>query len=64
MYLEHFNLQRHPFRMAPEEDFIYMSQQHSRAFVYMDSAVWSPEGFVVVSGEKRDLLERPTRQYL
>jgi general secretion pathway protein A len=51
MYLEHFSLQRHPFRMAPEDDFIYMSQQHSRAFVYMDSAVWSPEGFVVVSGE-------------
>ncbi len=51
MYLDHFDLQRHPFRMAPEEDFIYMSQQHSRAFVYMDSAVWSPEGFVVISGE-------------
>ncbi|WP_127560767.1 ExeA family protein [Saccharospirillum alexandrii] len=51
MYLEHFGLQRHPFRMAPEDDFIYMSQQHSRAFVYMDSAVWSPEGFVVISGE-------------
>ena len=51
MYLEHFSLQRHPFRMAPEDDFVYMSQQHSRAFVYMDSAVWSPEGFVVISGE-------------
>lgn len=51
MYLEHFDLQRHPFRMAPEDDFVYMSQQHSRAFVYMDSAVWSPEGFVVISGE-------------
>ncbi|MHA7881207.1 MAG: AAA family ATPase [Saccharospirillum sp.] len=51
MYLEHFRLQRHPFRMAPEDDFVYMSQQHSRAFVYMDSAVWSPEGFVVISGE-------------
>lgn len=51
MYLEHFELQRHPFRMAPEDDFVYMSQQHSRAFVYMDSAVWSPEGFVVISGE-------------
>lgn len=51
MYLDHFDLKRHPFRMAPEDDFIYMSQQHSRAFVYMDSAVWSPEGFVVISGE-------------
>jgi type II secretory pathway predicted ATPase ExeA len=37
--------------MAPEEDFLYMSRQHSRAFVFMDSAIWSPEGFVVISGE-------------
>lgn len=51
MYLDHFGFDRHPFRMAPEEDFLYMSRQHSRAFVFMDSAVWSPEGFVVISGE-------------
>ncbi len=51
MYLEHFGFDRHPFRMAPEEDFLYMSRQHSRAFVFMDSAIWSPEGFVVISGE-------------
>jgi len=51
MYLEHFGFGRHPFRMAPEEDFLYMSRQHSRAFVFMDSAIWSPEGFVVISGE-------------
>lgn len=51
MYLEHFEFARHPFRMAPEEDFLYMSRQHSRAFVFMDSAIWSPEGFVVISGE-------------
>lgn len=51
MYLEHFGFERHPFRMAPEEDFLYMSRQHSRAFVFMDSAIWSPEGFVVISGE-------------
>jgi len=51
MYLDHFGFERHPFRMAPEEDFLYMSRQHSRAFVFMDSAIWSPEGFVVISGE-------------
>lgn len=51
MYLNHFGFARHPFRMAPEEDFLYMSRQHSRAFVFMDSAIWSPEGFVVISGE-------------
>ena len=51
MYLEHFGFKRHPFRMAPEKDFLYMSRQHSRAFVFMDSAVWSPDSFVVISGE-------------
>lgn len=51
MYLDHFSLTKHPFRMAPEESFVYMSQQHSRAYVYMDSTTWSPESFVVISGE-------------
>lgn len=65
MYLEHFGLHRHPFRITPEDDFIYMSQQHSRAYVYMSSAIWSPEGFVVVSGEigsgKTTLLKKTIR---
>lgn len=65
MYLEHFGLRRHPFRMTPEDDFVYMSQQHSRAFVYMNSAIWSPEGFVVISGEigsgKTTLLKKTIR---
>ncbi|WP_227662859.1 ExeA family protein [Marinobacter daqiaonensis] len=42
-----------------------MSQQHSRAFVYMNSAIWSPEGFVVISGEigsgKTTLLKKTIR---
>ena len=65
MYLEHFGLRRHPFRMTPEDDFVYMSQQHSRAFVYMNSAIWSAEGFVVISGEigsgKTTLLKKTIR---
>src|SRR5690554_4316931 len=65
MYLEHFGLRRHPFRMTPEDDFVYMSKQHSRAFVYMNSAIWSPEGFVVISGEigsgKTTLLKKTIR---
>jgi len=65
MYLEFFGLHRHPFRITPEDDFIYMSQQHSRAYVYMSSAIWSSEGFVVVSGEigsgKTTLLKKTIR---
>lgn len=65
MYLEHFGLHRHPFRITPEDDFIYMSQQHSRAYVYMSSAIWSSEGFVAISGEvgsgKTTLLRKTIR---
>ncbi|NWN91393.1 AAA family ATPase [Marinobacter adhaerens] len=65
MYLEFFGLHRHPFRITPEDDFIYMSKQHSRAYVYMSSAIWSSEGFVVVSGEigsgKTTLLKKTLR---
>lgn len=65
MYLEHFGLHRHPFRITPEDDFIFMSQQHSRAYVYMSSAIWSSEGFVVISGEigsgKTTLLKKTIR---
>ena len=65
MYLEFFGLHRHPFRFTPEDDFIYMSQQHSRAYVYMSSAIWSSEGFVVISGEigsgKTTLLKKTIR---
>ncbi|WP_119395154.1 ExeA family protein [Salinibius halmophilus] len=51
MYLEHFSLKDQPFRTAPEGSAVFMSQQHSKAFVYMDSSAWSPESFVVISGE-------------
>jgi len=65
MYLDFFGLHRHPFRITPEDDFIYMSQQHSRAYVYMSSAIWSSEGFVVISGEigsgKTTLLKKTVR---
>jgi general secretion pathway protein A len=65
MYLDFFGLHRHPFRITPEDDFIYMSQQHSRAYVYMSSAIWTSEGFVVISGEigsgKTTLLKKTIR---
>lgn len=65
MYLEFFGLHRHPFRITPEDDFIYMSRQHARAYVYMSSAIWTSEGFVVISGEigsgKTTLLKKTIR---
>ncbi|WP_428244136.1 ExeA family protein [Gynuella sp.] len=67
MYLKHFKLKRHPFQMKPDDDFLYMSSQHSRALVFMDYAAWNPEGFVIISGEigsgKTTLVKRLLRNY-
>jgi type II secretory pathway predicted ATPase ExeA len=51
MYLEHFGLSAQPFQLTPDSDFLFMSQSHSRAKVYMDYTVWNREGFVVITGD-------------
>ena len=51
MYLEYFGFKINPFQMNPDNEFLYMSQQHARALVYMDYAAWKPGGFVVITGE-------------
>lgn len=51
MYLNHFNLKEHPFRLTPDNDFFYMSRSHARAKSYMDYAIISRDGFVVITGE-------------
>ena len=62
MYLEHFALKEHPFRLSPDPNFLYLSKQHSRAKSYLESTVWFADGFVVITGEigcgKTTLIEK------
>lgn len=51
MYLDYYGFKINPFQMIPDNKFLYMSQQHARALVYMDYAAWKPGGFVVITGE-------------
>jgi type II secretory pathway predicted ATPase ExeA len=51
MYLEAFNLKTYPFQVAPDANFLYLSKAHARAKAYLDYAIWSPDGFVVITGE-------------
>jgi len=66
MYLEHFGLNKAPFQIAPDDRFLYLSPQHSKALVYMDYAAWQPDGFVIVTGEigsgKSTLVKRLLRK--
>lgn len=62
MYLEHFTLKDHPFRLSPDPNYLYLSKQHSRAKSYLESTVWFADGFVVITGEigcgKTTLIEK------
>jgi len=51
MYLEHFGLREHPFKLTPDSEFLFMSEGHARAKAYMDYTIWNRDGFVVVTGE-------------
>ena len=62
MYLQLFNLEEHPFRLSPDPNFLYLSEQHARALAYIESTIWFTDGFVVISGEigcgKTTLIEK------
>ena len=51
MYLQHFEINDHPFRLTPDTDYLYMSPVHSRAKAYMDYAIFNRVGLVVITGE-------------
>jgi len=51
MYLKHFGLAEHPFRMTPDPRYLYLSRAHSRALAYLDYAVMNPDSFVLITGE-------------
>jgi len=51
MYLEHFGLSDEPFRMDPEGEYIYLSENHRRARTFMEYSLFREGGFVVVTGD-------------
>ncbi len=50
MYLEHFGLERPPFAMHPDPDFLYLSEQHSSAKAFLESSAFVNDSFVVITG--------------
>lgn len=50
-YLQHYNLEKAPFGLSPDPEFVYWSKQHARAKAYMESTIWLSDGFVVITGE-------------
>lgn len=50
-YTEHFELREQPFRLTPDPEFLYWSEQHQQAKSYLESTIWLADGFVVLTGE-------------
>jgi general secretion pathway protein A len=50
-YLDHFQLKDQPFRLTPDPDYVFWSEQHLKARRYLDSTVWLADGFVIITGE-------------
>lgn len=51
MYEEFYGLTERPFTLLPDPDFLYMSPQHKLARSYLEYAITSRLGFVVLTGE-------------
>ncbi|MEL6869262.1 MAG: AAA family ATPase [Pseudomonadota bacterium] len=50
-YTEYFELKEQPFRLTPDPDFVYWSEQHQQAKSYLESTIWLADGFVILTGE-------------
>lgn len=51
MYLEHFGLTRFPFSIAPDPDFLYLTQAHQDALAHLHYAFAGSGGLVCLTGE-------------
>ena len=51
MYLDYYGLKEMPFRLSPDPDFQFESGCHAKGRAYLDYALMTGEGFVVLTGE-------------
>jgi general secretion pathway protein A len=50
MYNEFFGLQKDPFNLTPDPEFLYMTAQHREALAGLTYAILARKGFVVLTG--------------
>ena len=51
MYTEHFGLSEAPFSIAPNPQYLYMSQRHKDALAHLLYGIQSDGGFILLTGE-------------
>ncbi|WP_338053316.1 ExeA family protein [Pseudidiomarina taiwanensis] len=51
MYLNHFGLHTVPFSIAPDPQFLYMSERHQEALAHLSYGLQGSGGFILLTGE-------------
>ncbi|MFH1146278.1 MAG: XrtA/PEP-CTERM system-associated ATPase [Pseudomonadota bacterium] len=51
MYESFYGLTDRPFRIVPDPDFLYLSEEHRLALVYLEYGLANQAGFIVITGE-------------
>ncbi|WP_411357944.1 ExeA family protein [Pseudidiomarina salilacus] len=51
MYLNYFGLQTEPFSIAPDPQFLYMSERHQEALAHLSYGLQGSGGFILLTGE-------------
>lgn len=51
MYFDYFRLKKNPFRITPDEGFIYLLGGHKRSYAYLKYTSWANDGFMLLTGE-------------
>ena len=51
MYLNYFGLQAEPFSIAPDPQFLYLSERHQEALAHLSYGLQGSGGFILLTGE-------------
>ncbi len=51
MYEKFFNLKECPFRLPPDPEYLFLSNQHKLALVHLEYGLTHQAGFIVITGE-------------
>ncbi|HWI40607.1 MAG TPA: XrtA/PEP-CTERM system-associated ATPase [Verrucomicrobiae bacterium] len=66
-YTKFFNLERKPFELTANPDFLYLSQSHRKALLYLEYGIRERSAFVAITGDvgagKTTLLRNMIRKY-
>src|SRR5690554_2734549 len=51
MYLNYFGLHTEPFSIAPDPQFLYLSERHQEALAHLSYGLQGSGGFILLTGE-------------